>query len=248
MYTKMVFLLLMSATLDLTSLNQRFTPHTDSKVVMATLQPMLQQLREFFDYACVRATEHFAMRGWTYDGNLFAYEVRKDVYERLKALGADISETDDPEASFALEKMALSGLLLKLPKVELRIRKSKDSEVPAAGSDQLLGFYNWNLFAFEEITGQEPDDSPLHLVLLWNLDTNRTVSNFWLVCPRGESYGEVKLYWRELVPAAEVNAKDHGREFRDAFQEANSDVPISPKDKKTKEGIELPTGTDKKRQ
>lgn len=231
------------------SANQRFTPFTDSKIVLAYLEPILERLRQFFVYACARAADHFADRGWTPDPNLFAYEVRKDVFERLKALGADVTETEDPvNAPFSLERMALSGLLLKLPTIHLRIRKSSDSEMPASGSDQLLAFYNWNLFAFDDFETGADDPVPLHLVLLWNVDTNWRIRNFWLVCPRGERGGEVRSYWQEGIPFPELESDDRGQEFRSAFQEANSDVPLSPKDRNAKRRSEISTGTDKKKQ
>src|SRR5690348_18479141 len=108
----MVFLLPMSATANLSVQNKRFTPYTDSKAVLVYLNPILGQLSEFFVFACSRAAQHFADRGWAPDSNLFAYEVRKDVFERLKALGVDVTETEDLDSTtFTLERMALSGLL-----------------------------------------------------------------------------------------------------------------------------------------
>lgn len=229
--------------------SQQFTPYTDSKIVVAHLSPIVAQLRLFFGFACARANEHFVARGWTPDANLFAYEVRKDVFEKLKALGLDISETEGEDLelpSFTLERMALSGLLLKLPGIHLRIRKSKDNEIPAAGSDQLLSFYNWNLFAFDDEASSD-DPAPLHLMLLWNTDVDWKVSSFWLVCPRGERAGEVGWYWRESVPVATVDVSANSEEFRTAFQEANSDVPLAPKTKEVRaHSADHATGTDAK--
>jgi len=240
----------MSWTAALPSSSQQFTPYSDSKTVLAHLSPILEQLREYFSFACARANEHFAARGWTPDANLFAYEVRKDVFEKLKALGLDISETEGAEAelpSFTLERMALSGLLLNLPGIQLRIRKSKDNEIPPAGSDQLLSFYNWNLFAFDDAVSDD-DPAPLHLMLLWNTDADWKVSSFWLVCPRGERAGEVRWYWREAVPVAALETTAHAQEFRTAFREANSDVPLAPKVKDFRSGYGADdlTGTDTK--
>jgi hypothetical protein len=245
-----VFLLPMAAKIGLSAVTQRFTPHTDPKTIVAYCEPILEQLRQFFAYACSRAAEHFAERGWTPDVNLFSYEVRKDVFERLRALGADITELEENDlTTFSLERMALSGLLLKLPLIHLRIRKSKDHEIPSAGSEQLLGFYNWNLFAFDElplIEGDKEESSPLHLILLWNLDENWKITNFWLACPRGESAGEVKCFWQEPVSVAIETYDDNAQEFRAAFDEANSDVPLSPKEKTTTKRASLATGSDKK--
>lgn len=240
----------MSAEIALPLSSQQFTPYSDSKVVLAHLTPILGQLRQYFAFACARANEHFVARGWTPDANLFAYEVRKDVFEKLKALGLDISETEGEESelpSFTLERMALSGLLLKLPGIHLRIRKSKDNEIPPAGSDQLLSFYNWNLFAFDDAAPND-DPAPLHLMLLWNTDKDWKVSSFWLVCPRGERAGEVGWYWREAVSVAAVETNQHAQEFRSAFQEANSDVPLAPKvkDVRVAYGTDEATGTGTK--
>lgn len=236
----------MSATTGVSVQNQRFTPYTDPKIILGYLNSILGQLSEYFVYACSRATQHFSDRGWAPDSNLFAYEVRKDVFERLKGFGADVTDEESDSAAFTLERMALSGLLLKLPGIHLRIRKSKDHEVPPAGSDQLLGFYNWNLFAFDEQDGQADDPAPLHLVLLWNLGPDSKISNFWLVCPRGERSGEVKLYWQEHVAATLAPTTNQAQEFRAAFNEANSDVPLSPKGKNG--NSKQATGTDKKTQ
>src|SRR5437868_2870283 len=108
---KVVLLLPMGSNTTLTVSSQRFTPYTDSKTILAYLDPILVQVRQFFAYACSRAAEHFSARGWMPDSNLFAYEVRKDVFERLKSLGADVTETEDTDsAAFTLERMALSGL------------------------------------------------------------------------------------------------------------------------------------------
>lgn len=237
----------MSANAALPPFPQQFTPYTDSKAVLSHLTPILEQVREYFAFACTRAKEHFIARGWTPDANLFAYEVRKDVFEKLKALGLDISETDAEESDlpvFELERMALSGLLLKLPGIHLRIRKSKDDEIPPAGSDQLLSFYNWNLFAFDDAVA-DGDAAPLHLMLLWNTDAEWKMSSFWLVCPRGERAGEVGWYWREPVPLEAAESSTNAQEFRTAFEDANSDVPLAPKVKDAKaHGAGLATGTD----
>jgi hypothetical protein len=229
--------------------SQQFTPYSDSKVLLSHLTPILEQLRQYFAFACARASEHFIARGWAPDANLFAYEVRKDVFEKLKALGLDISETEADESelpAFKLERMALSGLLLKLPGIHLRIRKSKDDEIPPAGSDQLLSFYNWNLFAFDDAVANN-DPVPLHLMLLWNTDADWKVSSFLLVCPRGERAGEAGWYWREAVPIAAVEASAHEQEYRTAFEDANSDVPLVPKVKDVKtHSAGSATGTDAK--
>ncbi len=199
-----------------------FTPFTDSKIVLRSLQPVLDQLQLFFRDASQRAQKHFTDRGWSMDANLFAYEVRKDVFERLRMLGAEVVEE---KHFFEVAKMPLSGLLLDLPGIRLRIRKSKDNEIPHSGSDQLRDFYNWNLFAFSAA----PEDGPLHLMLLWNVDVNFDVCGFCLVCPDGENEEEVKWKWREGVPLAAAKLIMNGEEFRTAFEEANSDVPLTPK-------------------
>ena len=125
-------------------------------------------------------------------------------------------------------------MLLTLPLVHLKIRKSKDGEIPAAGSRQSLSFYNWNLLVFPQA-----DDGkilPLHLLLLWNDNRKGELETLLLVCVEGSD-------WRWRIPVFQRSAnvvydfsnaaasdlplvEATGETFTAAFDSANEDVPL----------------------
>lgn len=218
---------------------QGFTPFTEPEVVAAYLQPVLQRLALTFSMACDRTESTFAERGWSHDAALAAYLIRKEVLESLRTEGLQVEEED-----VEIERKALCGLLLKLPLVHLKIRKSKDGEIPAAGSQQSLSFYNWNLLVFPQ-----PDNGeilPLHLLLLWNDNRAGQLETLLLVCVEGND-------WRWRIPAFqrssetvydfssaaldESSSNGTGESFTMNFDSANEDVPM----KLTKE--EAPSAT-----
>jgi len=212
-----------------------FTPFSDPRTVVTYLRPTLERLASFFTAGCDLTARYFETRSWTFDANLFAYLVRKEVFQALKASG------DDVEEELEIADMPLCGLLLKKNLVHLRIRKSKDTEVPLADSEQLLAFYNWNLFAFSNSTTTK-EVIPLHLVLLWDADSDRRLRGFWLVCIEGQGK-HVKWHWREPIQLSGVPQIDHGQEYRRAFEAENSDLPITARDNEQKK---VATATDKK--
>jgi hypothetical protein len=136
-----------------------FTPFTEPEIVESYLQPVLQRLALAFTAACQQTAKYFAEKKWSPEAGLSAYMVRKLVLEALKSEGADVEEEQ-----VEIERKALCGLLLRLPLVHLKIRKSRDGEIPAAGGEQSLSFYNWNLLVFPQ--GQDDEALPLHLLLL----------------------------------------------------------------------------------
>lgn len=201
------------------------------------MQPTLNQLEELFTAACQRAAAHFDDRCWSFDPNLYAFEVRKDVYEALKRTGSDVAKVDGEDGELKVQNMSLCGLLLKKPLVHLRIRKSQDGEVPRADSGHLEDFYQWNLFSFP-VESDKP--IPLHLMLLWDADVERNLKRFWLGCPKADG-----VQWHWCVPIALGAANllvDSGEAFREAFEAANSDVPMTPR--AGNESVKHLTGTD----
>ncbi len=166
--------------------NPNFTPFTEPEVVAEYLSPVIERLRKAFTTACSRTSRTFAKRKWSDDAALSAFMVRKEVIENLRGQGMQVEEED-----VEVEKKALCGMLLTLSAVQLKIRKSKDGEIPAAGSQQSLSFYNWNLLAFPQ---QESDKVvPLHLLLLWNDNRKGELDTLLLVCVEGSE-------WRWRVP------------------------------------------------
>jgi hypothetical protein len=206
-----------------------FTPFTAPEIVEAYLQPVLERLGIAFSTACNRTALSFKERNWSADAALAAYLIRKEVLEDLKSEGMQVEEED-----VEIERKALCGLLLTLPLVHLKIRKSRDGEIPAAGSRQSLSFYNWNLLVFPQPQGGEI--LPLHLLLLWNDNPRGELETILLVCVEGSE-------WRWRIPVFQRNAQtkyefninssmdrfpesSSGRDFASAFDSGNEDVPL----------------------
>jgi hypothetical protein len=188
-----------------------FTPFTDPNIVAAYMQPLLEHLAVAFSVACQSAIRTFADRSWSRDAALSAYLVRKEVVESLRAEGVKVEEED-----LELESKALCGLSLKLQRVHLKIRKSKDGEIPPAGSEQSMSFYNWNLLVFPQGDGEE--DLPLHLMLLWNDDKSGELDTLLLACVEGNN-------WRWRIPVFQRNPSQR---FVDSAQVRLQEVTIEP--------------------
>jgi hypothetical protein len=218
-----------------------FTPFTKPEIVAAYLQPLLERLGLTFSSACDRTQETFADRGWTNDAALAAYLIRKEVLESLRADGLHVEEED-----VEIERKALCGLLLTLPLVHLKIRKSKDGEIPAAGSRQSLSFYNWNLLVFPQA-----DDGkilPLHLLLLWNDSRKGELETLLLVCVEGSDWRwRIPVYQRSAEAVYDFtntvsddlpSVEAVGEAFTAAFDSANEDVPLKRAAEETTSAIE----------
>jgi len=207
-----------------------FTPFTEPEVVAAYLQPVLERLAMAFASACTSSRALFDARDWSHDAALSAYLIRKEVLESIRDEGIQIEEED-----LEVERKALCGMLLKMPLVQLKIRKSKDGEIPPAGSDQSLAFYNWNLIVFPQ--GDEDKAIPLHLMLLWNDNSKGELETLLLVCVEGST-------WRWRIPVFERISMSYGSAFQagaattsgagapvpsyvETFDEANEDVPMN---------------------
>jgi hypothetical protein len=188
-----------------------FTPFTKPEIVAAYLQPVLQRLAIAFSAACDRTALSFADRNWSKDAALAAYLIRKEVLEDLRAEGMHVEEED-----VEIERKALCGLLLTLPLVHLKVRKSKDGEIPAAGSRQSLSFYNWNLLVFPQ--GEDDEILPLHLLLLWNDNRDGELETLLLVCVEGTT-------WRWRVPVFQRNAQV---EYEINLSSSEGDLSLSP--------------------
>lgn len=205
-----------------------FTPFTEPEIVEAYLQPVLQTLALAFSAACEQTAKHFAEKKWSPDAGLSAYMTRKLVLETLRVGGADIEEEQ-----VEIEPKALCGLLLRLPLVHLKIRKSRDGEIPPAGSEQSLSFYNWNLLVFPQ--GENDEPLPLHLLLLWNEDRKGNLETLLLVCVEGNEwrwripiFQRAPKHIRESRSTFEPSEPSNTREsyFEAAFDSANDDVPL----------------------
>ena len=200
-----------------------FTSATEVEVVFAYLNEMLGRLERMFVAACARAVEHMSLRNWKrFDPNLYAYEVRKEVFEALleEGLAVDLEDSDP----LKVESMSLCGLLLKQKLVHLRVRRSKNGEVPKADSGNLIDFYQGNLFSTLAVGGEM---LPLNLMLLWDVDAAKQFKRFWLGCPKEDG---VHWHWRRAILVGSpmvVETVDHGKAFRDAFEAENSDVPMT---------------------
>ena len=108
--------------------------------------------------------------------------------------------------------------------VHLRVRRSKNGDVPKAGSGNLMDFYQGNLFSSLATTGEV---LPLNLMLLWDVDTAKQFRRFWLGCPKEDG---VHWHWRRAIlmsTPAVIDTVNHGKAFREAFEAENSDVPMT---------------------
>ena len=216
-----------------------FTSSTEVDEVFAYLGGTIGRLERMFVNGCARAVEHFELRNWKrFDPNLYAHEVRKEVFEALLEEGASVElEDSDP---LKVESMSLCGLLLKQKLVNLRVRRSKNGDVPKADSGNLMDFYQANLFSTLAITGEV---LPLNLMLLWDVDANKQFKRFWLGCPKEDG---VHWHWRRAIlmgTPVTVDTVDHGKAFREAFEAENSDVPMT---RVEGEPEKRSTGTDDK--
>jgi len=226
-----------------------FTPFTEPEVVAAYLQPTLERLATTFSRACLQSRGMFQDRGWSPDAALAAYMVRKEVLEELRSEQVQVEEEEDIE----VEHKALCGLLLKLPLVHLKIRKSKDGEIPPAGSENSSSFYNWNLLVFPQNEGNEP--LPLHLLLLWNDTRKGELDTLTLVCVEGndwrwrhavfqrKSQDQTELSGPQLAqsPSIEPSRED----FTEAFDAGNEDIPLKLSEQPaTSEPTEAKTQSD----
>ena len=215
-----------------------FTPSTEVDEVFAYLCDTLSRLERMFVSGCDHAAKHIASRKWKrFDPNLYAYEVRKEVFEALleEGLAVELEEADP----LKVESMSLCGLLLKQKLVHLRVRRSKTGEVPKADGN-LLDFYQGNLFSTVVTSGEVP---PLNLMLLWDVDSDKQFKRFWLGCPKEDG---VHWHWRRAIlmgSPAVAETVDHGKAFREAFQAENSDVPMT---RVEGEPEKRATGTDDK--
>lgn len=199
-----------------------FTPSTEVDVVFAYLSETLGRLQSMFINGCAHAADHFKARKWKrFDPNLYAHEVRKEVFEALLEEGLTVElEDSDP---LKVESMSLCGLLLKQKLVHLRVRRSKNGEVPKADGT-LTDFYQGNLFSMTPAIGEA---LPLNLMLLWDVDEAKQFKRFWLGCPKEDG---VHWHWRRAIllgTAVSVETMDHAKAFREAFEAENSDVPMT---------------------
>jgi hypothetical protein len=204
------------------------------------MKPTLERLESLFVAACERTGDYLAQRDWKrFDPNLYAHLVRKEVFEALLDDGCEVEAVDD-EDLLTVRCMSLCGLLLKKDLVHLRMRKSKDGEVPRADSSNLLEFYQGNLFAETAAPGEF---FPLKLMLLWDVDSKLRFKRFWLGCPMESGS---RWYWSKAIAASgdvAVPLVDHGKAFREAFEEENSDIPMT---RTEGEPTKRATGTDDK--
>jgi hypothetical protein len=217
-----------------------FTPTTSPDEVYEYLRETISSLQLFFSQGCKAAADHFKAREWSrFDVNLFAYLVRKEVFESLQKQGADVAIEE--EDALTVEGMALCGLRLKKELIQLRVRKSKSGEIPKADTNGLEDFYQRNLFSN---TVEDDRVWPLSLMLLWDVNEEMEFFRFWLGCPK--PYGE-NWHWSKLISQHETGPEsnvDHKMEFLEAFAAENPDVPLTrtkAEDKKRKTGTENDT-------
>ncbi len=162
----------------------------DPHETMTELSEHLAAIHRAFEHGVFKARNHFETESLSHDPSAFPTIVRLHAKDYLKKKGMDAVNIED---------VSLCGLSLKLPKFLIKMWKSDDSELPVPGhSAPKQQFYTQQL-AFPQGEG-EPTFFPLHLVVLWNLDTYHNLSRLWLVCPKGGDDKTAQAWWAKRIP------------------------------------------------
>ena len=95
--------------------------------------------------------------------------------------------------------------------------KAVDDGLPPPGhSEPKQEFYQQPLF---------PNDGqnclPLHLVVIWNVNSQKNLSNVWLICPKNGDEKSAEAHWCVRIPDPTLIATGV------PSSEASTDLPIS---------------------
>jgi hypothetical protein len=113
--------------------------------------------------------------------------VRLHARNYLKKKGFDALE---------VERVNLCGLSLKLPNYYIKMWKAADDGLPAPGhSEPKQEFYQQPLFPND---GENP--LPLHLIVIWNVDSQKNLSSLWLICPKNGDERSAEAHWCVKIP------------------------------------------------
>ena len=129
------------------------------------------EIHRAFEHGAFKAKNHFDTENIEIDSSAFSTLVRLHARDYLKKKGFDALE---------VEHVNLCGLSLKLPNYYIKMWKAVDDGLPAPGhSEPKQEFYQQPLFPND---GENP--LPLHLIVIWNVDSQKNLSSLWLICPQ----------------------------------------------------------------
>lgn len=145
------------------------------------------EIHRAFEHGVFKAKNHFDTENIELDSSAFSTLIRLHARDYLKKKGFDAVE---------IEHVNLCGLSLKLPNYYIKMWKAADDGLPAPGySEPKQEFYQQPLFPHD---GENP--MPLHLVVIWNLDSQKNLSSLWLVCPKNGDERSAEAHWCVRIP------------------------------------------------
>jgi hypothetical protein len=179
--------------------------------VLLQLQPIVPAMYGAIEAALQRTREFFEAEGMPIDRSLAPNLVRYYAKRLLAAEGQVAVEEEAMSTSdYELQPLPNNGLSLTYDRHEIRILKSDDGAMPVPGESQSRQeFWNWNgqqefVFTYDnELTADSEEELPsLHLVVLWDVDSNYMLNKLLLGCPTsGNTTKEsVSVYFLEEIP------------------------------------------------
>ena len=186
-------------------MNPRAIPDPD--VVMDDLADFLPQLRRALDAGLGQAALFFQGLGRSQDDPHLACHITR--YIAAQRLGVALEESGGER-----DQLALSGMQFRIAPggrtYILRVRRSRDGEMPPASTRALANFYmQLPLPLSTPETAQESDSEvPLNLVVLWSSSRGlASIDNsFVVVCPEAVDDRETVEYWRRTALLPEFDA------------------------------------------
>jgi hypothetical protein len=154
---------------------------------LADLNWFHPEIYRAFEHGVFKARNHFETENIEPDSSAFSTLVRLHARNYLKKKGFDALE---------VEHVNLCGLSLKLPKYYIKMWKAVDDGLPAPGhSEPKQEFYQQPLFPND---GENP--LPLHLIVIWNVDSQKLLSSLWLICPKNGDEKSAEAHWCVRIP------------------------------------------------
>jgi hypothetical protein len=145
------------------------------------------EIHRAFEHGAFKAKNHFETENIEIDSSAFSTLVRLHARDYLKKKGFDTLE---------VEHVNLCGLSLKLPNYYIKMWKAVDDGLPAPGhSEPKQEFYQQPLFPND---GENP--LPLHLIVIWNVDSQKNLSSLWLICPKNGDERSAEAHWCVKIP------------------------------------------------
>lgn len=110
----------------------------------------------------------------------------------------------DLNEDYEREYLGNNGLQLIFLHYRIRILKCMEGELPTTGISQAKReYYNYNQLCFEfPATGNADHQQPVHLVLLWDVNSDYKLTMIRLALPKrgSSSRGSTEAYWYADIP------------------------------------------------